>query len=373
LIGCGIPDREYWDLLLQAAGEAALEAIANLRPARIRFQTVAVRDVAYNRRSVLEDGRVVMTRNPSAAVVKTGPTWDTLLLCRLEDEQGYGIAGIVHWAAHPCVVCTNQVSADYPGELRKRLSLACDLPFLFLQGASGNINLPFRRMTRAEMLEDTESLMKQLGQRPWPAAPVAATSVLVACPIRLRYAPVPSMAELDAIRRGMRQIAQTGSGPDPVMAILSNILNVEPGQQADPLMLRYIAGALHQWSDQVLNRYGSLPGGCDLSVKVWKLGPLIFCFIAAEVFAETAIEIQNAFPDRCVTTVAYSSPLVGYLPTDDALLEGGYEVEYAYRFYGHPAPFARGSEHAVVRSLKDTITAVLSVDMQRCNREIRDQ
>jgi hypothetical protein len=181
------------------------------------------------------------------------------------------------------------------------------------------------------------------------------------------------MAELDAIRRGMQEIAETGSGPDPVMAILSNILNVEPGQQADPLMLRYIAGALHQWSDQVLNRYGSLPGGCDLSVKVWKLGPLIFCFIAAEVFAETAIEIQNAFPDRCVTTVAYSSPLVGYLPTDEALLEGGYEVEYAYRFYGHPAPFARGSEHAVVRSLKDTITAVLSVDMQRCNREIRDQ
>ena len=373
LIGCGIPDGEYWNLLVRAAVEAAREAIANLHPARLRFQTVPVRDVAYNRRSVLEDGRVVMTRNPNAAVVKTGPTWDRLLLCRLEDEQGHGIAGIVHWAAHPCVVCTKQVSADYPGELRKRLSLACDLPFLFLQGASGNINLPFRRMTRAEMLEDTESLMKHVGQRPWLAPIGSTTSVLVDCPVRLPYAPVPSIAELEAVRAGMHEIAETGSGPDPVMAVLSNILNVEPGQQADPLMLRYIAGALHQWSDQILNCYASLPDGCDLSAKVWRLGPLVFCFVAAEVFAETAIEIQNAFPDRCVTTVAYSSPLVGYLPTDEALLEGGYEVEYAYRFYGHAAPFAKGSEPDVVRSLKDTITAVLSVDMQRCSHEMRDQ
>jgi hypothetical protein len=300
-----------------------------------------------------------MTRNPGMAVMKTGPTWDRLLLCRLEDEHGRGIAGVVHWAAHPCVVCTRHVSADYPGELRRQLSLAYDLPFLFLQGASGNINLPFRRMTRAEMLEGTESLMKQLESGPWSAPPVAATSVLVDCPVRLQYATVPTIAELDAIRRGMREIAETGSGPDPVMAILSNILNVEPGEQADPLMLRYIAGALRQWSDQILNRHGSLPRGCDLSAKVWQLGPLVFCFVAAEVFAETAIEIQNAFPDRCVTTVAYGSPLVGYLPTDEALLEGGYEVEYAYRFYGHPAPFAEGSEPAVVRSLKDAIGSVL--------------
>ncbi len=166
-------------------------------------------------------------------------------------------------------------------------------------------------------------------------------------------------SELEAVRKGMGEIAATGAGPEPVMAILENILNVEPGQQADPLMLRYIAGALRQWSDQTLNRYGSLPDGCDLSAKVWTLGPLVFCFIAAEVFAETAIEIQNAFPDRCITTTGYSSPLVGYLPTDQALLEGGYEVEYAYRFYGHPAPVANGSEPALVRSLKGAIRSVL--------------
>jgi hypothetical protein len=257
------------------------------------------------------------------------------------------------------VVCTGNVSADYPGELRRRLSMVHDAPFLFLQGASGNINLRFRDMTRAEMLEDTEALMKQLGQMPWTARVDAATSVLVDCPVRLQYAPFPSVAVLNAIRKGMREIAETGSGPPRLMAVLADILNVEPGHQADPVMVRYIAGALREWSDLILNRHSSLPGGCDLLAKVWKLGPLVFCFIAAEVFAETATELQKAFQDRCITTVGYGSPLVGYLPTDDALLEGGYEVEYAYRFYNHPAPFAKGSEPAVVRLLKHAIRSVL--------------
>jgi neutral ceramidase len=361
LIGCGIPDREYWDLLVRVSCDAAREAISCLRPASLRFQAIPVGGIAYNRRSVLQDGRVVMNRNPNMQVLKRGPTWDRLLLCLLEDEQGSPITGVAHWAAHPCVVCSSKVSADYPGELRRRLSNAYDAPFLFLQGASGNVNLPFREMTRVEMLEDVESLMERVGNRPWPATTEALTSTLLDCPVRLEYAPVPTIPELDAIRQGMRDISETGTGPGHMTPILANILNVEPGQQPDPHMLRYIAGALSQWSDQILNRYGGLTDGCDVSAKVWKLGPLVFCFVAAEVFAETAIKIQNAFPDRCVTTVAYGSPLVGYLPTDEALLEGGYEVEYAYRFYGHPAPFAKGSEPAVVRSLKNAIESVLAI------------
>jgi hypothetical protein len=152
-------------------------------------------------------------------------------------------------------------------------------------------------------------------------------------------------------------IASTGSGPATVMSILANILNVEPGAQPDPAMTRYIAAALSQWSQELLEGYDDLPRGCDLAIKVWRLGPLVFCFIAAEVFVETAIQLQEAFPDRLVMLVGYGSPLIGYLPTDEALREGGYEVEYAYRFYGHHAPFARGSEPAVVQALRRALAS----------------
>jgi hypothetical protein len=75
----------YWDLLVKASVEAAREALANLRPALLRYLTVPVPHVSHNRRSLLEDGRVVMSRNPTIPVVKVGPTWDRLLLVRFDN------------------------------------------------------------------------------------------------------------------------------------------------------------------------------------------------------------------------------------------------------------------------------------------------
>jgi hypothetical protein len=357
LIGCGVPDRSYWNRLVDASAEVTREALTTLRRASFRYVALPVQNVSYNRRAVLADGRVVMTQHPAVPTVRKGPTWDRFLLVRFDDESGNGIAGIANWAAHPCVVCTQNISADYPGELRRRLSNSLNTPFLYLQGACGNINLPFHKMLRSEMLEDVDALLGSLPEFAWPLAQSASPSVALTCSLPLAYAPILARRELEAFGSGMDLISETGSGPDDVTSVLANILNVEPGQQADPVMMRYIAAALSRWAGELLDRYDNLPRRCDLALKVWRLGPLVFCFIAAEVFAETAIRLQEAFPDLLITTVGYASPLIGYLPTDEALMEGGYEVEYAYRFYGHPAPFAAGAEVAVLRALSTAIAS----------------
>lgn len=353
LIGCGIPDRDYWDLVVRASAEAAREALANLRPATLRHLAVPVANVSYNRRAVLDDGRVVMSCKPAGTVVKTGPTWDRFLLARFDDEEGKGIVGIANWAAHACVVGTQNISSDFPGELRRRLSRSLGVPFIYLQGACGNINLPYHKLIREEMLANVDAIMKPLLDIAWPPARRAFSSGLLHRTLHLPYAPIPSVQELETFRNGMAMIARTGSGPDAVTSTLKNILNVAPGEQADPAMMMYIAGALRQWSQELLEKYTQLPKGCDLALQVWKLDPLVFCFIAAEVFSETAIQLQKAFPDKLVSVAGYGSPLVGYLPTDEALDDGGYEAAYAYRFYGHPAPFARGAERAVVAALTE--------------------
>jgi hypothetical protein len=355
LIGCGIPDRDYWDLVVKASVEAAREALAHLRPATLRHLAVPVAGVSYNRRALLDDGRVVMGCKPAGTVVKTGPTWDRLLLVRFDDEEGKGIVGIANWAAHACVVCTQNISSDFPGELRRRLSESLGVPFIYLQGACGNINLPYNKMIREEMLENVDALMKQISNAAWPPARRVFSSGLLRRTLRLPYAPVPRAEELEAFRNGMAMISRTGSGPDAVMSTLKNILNVAPGDQPDPEMMMYIAGALRQWSQELMEQYAELPNGCDLALQVWKLDPLVFCFIAAEVFSETAIQLQRAFPDKLVSVAGYGSPLVGYLPTDEALDDGGYEAAYAYRFYGRPAPFARGAERAVVEALMEMV------------------
>ncbi|HXK58846.1 MAG TPA: hypothetical protein PLP42_03035 [Acidobacteriota bacterium] len=357
LLGCGVADASYWEFLEKAAVEAAQEALANLCPALASCSSVSMAGLSYNRRKVLASGRVAMTADPGEKVLKCGPTWDKALLVRFQKSGGQPLAGIIYWAAHPCMVCTLKVTADYPGEVRRSLGRRLGLPFLFLQGPCANLNLPFREMTRAEMLESAGKITERLAHAVWtpPADGWAVKHAADALP--LDYARRAEAAELRAIRDGMTEIARTGQGPESTLLLLKNILNVKPDLEVDPSLLQHTAATLADWASQILESPGE-NRPCALALDVLRLGPLWFVFVAAELFAETGLALQNRFPDSVVVPVGYASPLLGYLPTDEALDEGGYEVDFAYRFYGHPAPFARGSEPALRGRIEEMILSM---------------
>ncbi len=84
------------------------------------------------------------------------------------------------------------------------------------------------------------------------------------------------------------------------------------------------------------------------------MGEVALVFIAAEVFAITGYKIKNLRDSLTILPVSYMSPLVGYLPDAHSKEWGGYEVDYAWRFYDHVAPFAVDSEQRVV-AVVDTL------------------
>lgn len=353
LIGCGIEEPWYTDVVVEAAARAVEMAVESVQCATMRYCVRQISGANYNRRQVLSDGRVSMSGSPDLPVVRVGPLWDRMTLVRFDDERGDGIAGIAHWAGHACTVGDNYVSADYPGELCRRLADRHGMPFHYLQGACGNLNPPLGKMTRQDMLGNVKAMVEQLADLQW-SPPVDPTPFgFLQGSLDLRYGAVPTPEEAAEIGRGMRKIAESGTGPDGLLAVLSDIMNVEPGTKPDEAMLRHIAGALAEWSESLDGKSDAV---CPMSVAVWRMGPLAWCFAAAEVFAETAIRVQREFPDLVANIVGYGAPLVGYLPTDEALSEGGYEVDYAHRFYGHPGPFSKGSEPALVDWIRDSIS-----------------
>lgn len=357
LLGCGALQPDYVASLVPAACSAAAMAVSSMRPARLRWAARDIADQTHNRRSVLADGRVSMARRPDGTVVRRGPVWTRFLLARIDDESGRGIAGIASWAAHPDTVAGPNVSADFPGELCRRLEETHGFPFLFLQGPCANINPFFEQMTRGEMLANVDALMPAVDAIHWPAPPATAPRMhFRRRTIPLAYAAPMPARELRALSAGMRTMAGTGDGPPAVLRVLGDILNVPSGQRPEPRMARHMAGTLADWAGRVLETTSASPlRPAPLEAAVWRLDDLAFCFVAAEPFAETGLAIQGAAPGIAVVPVGYSSPLVGYLPTDEALREGGYEAAYAYRFYGHSAPFAPGSEPGVVRAIVDMI------------------
>jgi len=352
LLGCGEAQRDYWDLLVRASCSAAEAALKNFRPAKLRWTTINLPGQNYNRRRVLMDGRVVMVQEPDAKIRKTGPVWERMLLCRFDDDHGKGIAGIVSWAAHAVTVCGQNVTADFPGELCRRLTEQQGFPFLYLQGACGNLNPVFKEMTRKQMLANIDAIMEKILPIKWSVADMVDGYGFVQQSLPLNYGPLPTVHELQQMQAGMEIIARSGDGPPETLKILADILNVKPGTRLDPGMARHIASIIKHWAGLTMPvAEAGRAAPCQLETAVWRIGKLVFCFVAAEAFVETAILLQDNFPDYIVTLVGYKNPLVGYLPTDEALDEGGYEVAYAYRFYNHPAPFAKGSESRLFSAL----------------------
>jgi neutral ceramidase len=350
LLGCGLADPAYWDFLVDRTMEAVSQAIETRVEARFSHDLVTVPGLNYNRRKVLNNGAVVMTQYPDKPVVHEGPAWNDFLFIRAETLAGEPIAGIVNWAAHACTVCSRDVTADFPGELVRRLELREGCPFLYLQGACGNVNLPFRDMTYAEMLADVDAISMKLPARQWKQTGPGLQVQSVTVP--LTYKTGLSLDQLEEISKGMRRIKDTGQGQKAHIDMLANILNVPPDVPPDPVMLRYIAGTLNEWSEGLLVRSAkSNSQDYPLALSVVSIGVLTLIFVAAEVFTETALKILALLPSRVTGIVGYASPLVGYLPPDNALEEGGYEVDFAYRFYGHPAPFVAGSEARLIEAI----------------------
>ena len=361
LIGCGIIEKEYCNQLVTAAADAAAAAMKGMQPAVMRIAEVPLIGNSYNRRKVMENGKVAMTQNPIGKIVRSGAECKEAQFLRFERPDGTPIMGICNWAAHACTVCGNKVSGDFPGELSRQLSARFKMPFVYLQGASGDLNPPFKKMNRQEMLDNVAAIMAKITAINWSEPVSVGGFHIVDKVLRLKYQPVQSDKALEESTKGMKLIASTGTGPKEQLDELANVLNVEPGKQPDPEMLRYIAAILGQWSEELLKTPDkSLFEGCDLSIKVWRFGKVVFCFVGAEVFYETALAVKNAFPEFDVIFVGYGSPQRGYLPTDQALDDGGYEVDYAYRFYGHPAGFAKGSEPAARKMLMDAVSSTIN-------------
>jgi len=66
-------------------------------------------------------------------------------------------------------------------------------------------------------------------------------------------------------------------------------------------------------------------------LQAWRLGSLGFATAPGEVFNEIGAEIKGRSPFKNTFFLGYTNGSIGYVPTEDAYPEGGYEVTHACR------------------------------------------
>lgn len=257
------------------------------------------------------------------------PTCRVLLL----ERRGQPAAALVHYAMHPVTLGNDnrRVSADWVGAMRARMKQTLNCPVLFLQGCCGDINPrlchgeQFCEAVGADVAGSALSCLDGLRSIENPRLHMGAAEAVI--PLR----PLPSEEEL-AQREQAARVCLAGAD-----------------DETTSLFARDLAQADLEWAKACRDyrRHGVEPSSVTGRVSALSLGEIVLIGLPGEIFSEIGMDIEAAVPGAW--TVGYTNGNLGYLYPDQALDEGGYEVELAYRLYGEQQA-DRGTADALIQS-----------------------
>jgi neutral ceramidase len=303
-------------------------------PATIRLRECGVYDPAYTEKllqCLCEVAEAAWSRTEACSVVAAGASIDLAIDRRkkadahtdprvgavgFRREDGTWIAVLMNHAMHPVALGAKnrEISADIPGQAAEALARA--LPgnpvVLVTNGACGNLNPPEANVGFSQVRKWGEGIAAAIAG-PLKAAPCGTSQRLdVRC--RRMALPVDMLigAEIDAFAQ---------------QALLKPSFHAAWGDR--------FRRAVEHWQSSMhqAETAGRNAATREVELMVVTIGEVSFVGVNAEVFSRFTALVRRA-SDRSVYVVGYANGVLGYLPSELAFAEGGYEVDAAHFFYG---------------------------------------
>lgn len=299
-------------------------ALEDAQPARLSYARARA-GFAMNRRLPQPGGE------PRNAPYPDGPVDHDVPVLRVEEEGAGDAAGklravVFGYACHNTTLTQTwyQYCGDYAGFAQEYLQ--ADRPgtvAMFITGCGGDQN-PYPR--------GTLELARAHGR-------TMATAVEAA----LATQPRPLRGEL---RSALAEIELKYAGP-PTREDYARRLNSKDKQEA----------AHAQRMIERLEREGKFPAGYPYPVQVVRLGEeLTLVALSGEVVVDYALRLKRELGGPAKLWMAgYCNDVMGYIPSERVLREGGYEGASAMRLGVHPGPWAAGLEEQIVGKVRELV------------------
>lgn len=300
----------YTQVLEKQISQLVGDAFHKLQPVSL-FSQNGVTRFQVNRRSNQEASLRQQTE-------LKGPNDYAVPVLKVVDGKGGLLAVAFGYACHPTVLDLHQFSGDYAGfaqlEIEKQHP---GTTALFFQGAAGDQNplprrtIPLARQYGRELAAAVERVLEE-DMRPLPARLATAYSE-----IDLKLAPAPSVSDLNAM------VAQND-------------------------------GYLKRWASRMLaeTRAGqAFIRSYPYPVQVWMLGNQPVFSFGGELVTEYALAVKKRFGlDAFV--LGYSNDVMGYIPSETILQEGGYEGNTSQMVYGLPSQWTPGLQQQILAEVE---------------------
>lgn len=297
-------DAVFCRKVIADTASAVREAMKSAKPVtHLGIGEAKVDKVASNRRILGPNGRVLFgrmsaSRDPKAREADEGTIDPMLKLVSFWDGDT-PLACLTYYATHPqSFYGKGDVTAEFVGLARNRRENELGLPHIHFNGASGNVAAGKYNDGSPEARVQLTERMADGMKRAWQATE---KSPITAAELDWRVAAVrlPLAASL---QRGAleKQLADD-------KADARNRLNA-----ATKLAL--------------LNR---METGHEFELSRLRLGKIHLLHMPGELFVEYQLAAQKMRPDATVCMAAYGDYAPGYIGTEIAYTQGGYEVQAA--------------------------------------------
>lgn len=301
-------DPSYQTKVADGIAKAVEDAYAAMQTAEVGIGLGKEDTISFNRRFLMKDGKEAThpgkpgTKNHDQIVKPAGPIDPDVGVLAVRKPGGAVLGVVVNFACHVTVIGGNLVSADYVGSLRKGLKevYGPSTEIVFLNGACGDITQVDNMSTAKEFGAEHSAMMgtklaaetvRTINRMTWlKTLTNAAASVTV--PVAIRSEPNPAS---ESPSFGL------GSGNDDVYA--SERKKVAEEREKSPVI--------------------------DCEVQGLRIGPLGIATNGSEYFVEYSLRMKAASPHQYTWFVELANEYIGYVPTAQAFVGGGYEPRTA--------------------------------------------
>ncbi|MFC5648187.1 neutral/alkaline non-lysosomal ceramidase N-terminal domain-containing protein [Paenibacillus solisilvae] len=308
----GQHDPSYIQYLENSLMDGIEQACRSLEPITME-KGIGECGIGGNRRN-----KQLMKPNPN------GPRDHEVNVIRFLTETGATKAVLVHYACHPVVTRENLVSSEFTGAAMEYVekSLGGSAISGYMQGCCGDINPVYNGEFCFGEAEEVNRLGRLLAEevigvlsRPMEG--------LVPCEISVQSKMIPLPLQ-----------------PLPDLSCLE--------------AKKALTDVYGQWSRMLLAHPDRMKSELYFQInRIQIADELALLGMNGEVVVEYGLYLKKQFQGT-ILPLPYSNGMIGYIPTELQLAEGGYESVDACYYFGMPAPF----EKSVESIIKDALAAL---------------
>ena len=313
IVGWGDIDRPYVDsILFPAMIRACRNALLGLEPAEIAVGEIKS-NVGINQRQQQQNGTISLGQNPWGCC----DPYMTCIAVRNADTQK-GIVNLIHYGCHGTAAgCNHEITRDWSGIMTDRLEKQTGTLTAYWNGAQGDVG---PRLTNGATTGDIR-FVEELGG-------VAAQDAL-----RAWKALGPYKEGQLSVFEGEMRIPRKPLLPE-------NEVRTELASYTDPDSLINLRRLRYAYYRAIMDEYEAGCPGYEKDFRIpqtiLSVGDVVFVPFPFEIFSEISMRMRSYSPFRYTLCLSNANGYNAYLPTEDQIVRGGYEIGCFLYSSAHP-------------------------------------